>query len=171
MRTLIDPKSPDALDAPPSYLQRALVEDKQLLRIVWDEADGYPEHAWGYVEWSLRPYEQYYGCDGTTTENINLIGYRLCSELGLDYPALYEQAYADKDHIKPGQSWLRELTAKDWAAIETETIVPELSETALRGLLHDLEEINYHQLVSLLEDTFTELGYNVERYWERCQTN
>jgi len=159
---LLSPYSREAEAAPERIRARAKAENKKMKQIVWDEAGGYPQHAWGYVQWSIRPYEQGYGCDGTTSANIHLIALRFCEALGLDYPALYEKAYEWQGE-KPGQSWLRHY---DWAPIEEETIVPEVSEQALRDLLDDLGEINNHSVVAVLEEEFTRLGYNVEIWWE-----
>lgn len=157
-----DPTSTKAQEAPDHIRERAKEQGKKVLKIIWDKEGGYPEHAWGYVQWSIRPYEQRYGCDGTTDANIHLIALRLCEALKLDYPSLYEKAYAWQGE-KPGQSWLRSF---NWIPIEIETIIPELSEQALRNLLYDLGEINNRSVVEVLEIEFTKLGYNVERWWE-----
>jgi len=166
MKTLFEP-GVFPKDADSHYVKRAKAEDKQLLKIVWDDADGYPEHAWGYVQWSIRPYTQWYGCDGTTDENIHLIAKALCEALGLDYAALYEQAYNRPQDAPLGESWLRSMTAESWARIEAETIIPELSEISLCGILDDLHEINNHSFANLLENVFTSLGYDVGHYWLR----
>ncbi|MCI0558937.1 MAG: hypothetical protein MN733_10610 [Nitrososphaera sp.] len=159
---LFDANSREALAAPEEIRARAKAKNKQIKKIVWDKEGGYPEHAWGYVQWTIRPYEQRDGCDGTVDDNVHLIALRLCEALGLDYPMLYEKAYEWREE-KFSQSWLRNY---DWAPAERETIVPELSEQALRNLLYDLTEINNHSLVEVLEEEFTKLGYNVERWWE-----
>lgn len=164
MRTYHDPRNPPP-DVDAYFVKRALVENKALLKIVWDEASGYPEHAWGYVQWSVRPYVQWYGCDGTTDSNIHLIAYRLCTQLGLDYAALYEQAYNRPCDAPPGKSWLRLMGEENWAAIEAETVMPELSKLALCGVLDDLHEVNNHSFAYVLEKEFIRLGYDVEDYW------
>lgn len=158
MRYILDPSSPEAQKAPGRVLSRAKAEGKKVLRVVWDEKEGYPEHAWGYTQWSIRPYEQRYGCDGTTDSNIHLIALRLCEALNLDYSALYEKAYGKEEN------WLEDY---DWQAVEKETIVPELSEQALRGLLYDLGEINNRSLLNVLKQQFECMGYDVENWWER----
>ena len=160
MNILFHPHDEEAHDAPKYIRVRALKEGKQVLKIVWDKESGYPEHAWGFTQWSIRPYEQRYGCDGTTDLNIHLIALRLCEAIGIDYPALYEQAYNRES------SWLRNWTPADWKHIERETIVPELSEQALRNLLHDLGEINNRSILAVLEDKFTKLGHNVADWWK-----
>jgi len=177
VRELLDPRSSKAKAAFPGryqgvldYRKEAREQGKQLLHIIWDEADGYPEHAWGYEQWSLRPYEQWYGCDGTTDANIHLIAWQVCRALGLDYPALYEQAYS-KDRGYEGQPcWLRDF---DFEPYLEETVIPPCippSDEILRGVLHDLHEINNHSVANLLYDMFTELGYDVEQYWLRPNT-
>ena len=159
---LLDVHSREAQAAPEVIRARAKAENKKIKMIVWDQEGGYPQHAWGYIQWSIRPFEQRDGCDGTTDPNIHLIALRLCEAIGLDYPALYENAYEWQGE-KPGQSWLRHY---DWAPIEAETMVPEVSEQTLRNLLYDLGEINNHSVVAVLEEEFSRLGYNVENWWE-----
>lgn len=128
---LFAPDSCTALSAPFHIRTRAHQERKFIKQIIWDKEGGYPEHAWGYIQWSIRPYAQRYGCDGTTDANIHLIALRFCQALQLDYPTLYEKAYEWQGE-KPGKSWLRTF---NWQTTKAETIVPELSEQALRNLL------------------------------------
>lgn len=156
------PNDDEALKAPVRLRERALAEGKSIKQIVWDTEGDYPEHAWGYVQWSLRPYEQRQGCDGTVDLNVHLIGLRLCDGLGLDYKALYEKAY-ESDGDELDSSW---ITDEDWAEIEAETIVPELSQQSLKNLLNDLQEINNDSLLDVLEEEFTQLGYDVSYWWE-----
>lgn len=163
MRILFEPNQ-FPQDADPFFIKIAKATGKCLLKIIWDGADGYPEHAWGYVQWSVRPYTQWYGCDGTTDANIHFIAKTLCGRLGLVYADLYEQAYSRPQDEPLGQSWVRRF---DWNGTEAETVVPELSEITLCGVLHDLEEINNHSLVNLLSNVFTDFGYNIEEYWLR----
>ena len=156
------PNDDEALKAPERLRERALAEGKSIKQIAWDAEGGYPEHAWGYVQWSLRPYEQRQGCDGTVDLNVHLIGIRLCEGLGLNYKALYEKAYEwEGDDLNT--SW---ITDENWAEIEAETIVPDLSQKALKNLLYDLGEINNSSLIDVLEKEFTQLGYDVSFWWE-----
>ena len=159
---LLNPNNQEAHAVPERLRVLAQSEGKQIKQIVWDKEGGYPEHSWGYIQWSIRPYEQGQGCDGTVDLNVHLIGLRLCEELGLDYQALYEKAYEWED-IPRDSTWIKEY---DWDLVEVETIVPELSEKALRGLLFDLGEINNSSFIDILEEEFTKLGYNVEYWWE-----
>ena len=90
-------------------------------KIIWDEEGGYPEHAWGYVQYSPRPFRQGYGCDGTTDENIHLIAAVFCERLGLDYTEIYKEAYPDSsDGIE--QSMANLMDDKE---IHEETTIPE----------------------------------------------
>lgn len=162
MEILLTPQEAKRQGCDKATLKRAQSAGKRILKIVWDKEDGYPQHSWGFVQWSIRPYEQRYGCDGTTDGNIHLIALRLCEALGLDYPALYEKAYAARG-TKPGRSWIRTF---DWPRVEEETIIPKLSEQSLRHCLHDLGEINNRSILAVLEDEFTNLGYSVENWWE-----
>jgi hypothetical protein len=103
---LVSPYSREAEAAPERIRAWAKAENKEIKKIVWDKEGGDPQHAWGYTQWSVCPFEQRDGCDGTADSNIHLIALRLCEALSLDYPALYEKAYEWRGE-KPGQSWLR----------------------------------------------------------------
>lgn len=161
MRTLIEPRSHQANDAPDYVRERAITKRKKIIKIVWDEADGYPQHAWGYVQWSVRPYEPWYGCDGTTDANIHLIALGICQQLGLDYASLYAEAYPD---IGP---WTPPTDEQYWQEAHRQTIRPMLSDLGLCSVIHDLHEINNHSLANLLEQKFTALGFDVSDYWLR----
>lgn len=156
MEELLNPRSPKAKRAPEDVRKLAAASGKKVFHITWDEAGGYPRHAWGYEQWSVRPYEQGYGCDGTTDCNIHLIGRHLCSKLGLDYKELYTEAYREHDGDGFDSEWLDDL-----GRYEAETILPELSQRSLKLLLHDLEQINNHSLLRVLEEEFTRLSYDV----------
>jgi hypothetical protein len=162
---LFTPKQAEQIGAPSRVVAKARASKREVLRIVWDKEDGYPEHAWGYVQWSVRPFKQMDGCDGTIDDSVHLIAYRLCSQLGLDYAALIDEAYAWRDKDDNGD-WVRETTEEQWQAIERNTIVPKLSTQSLRRLLNDLTDINNHSLAALLHDTLKAMGYDVDEYWE-----
>ncbi len=159
---LLDINDPETQHAPARVQSYARRRGKQILRIVWDEDGGYPEKSWGYEQWSTRPYEQRQGCDGTVDMNVHLIGLRFCEELGLNYQMLYQKAYEQDDPLVETE-WIETV---DWEAIEAQTIVPELSEKTLKNLLYDLAEINNHSFVDVLQEEFTNLGFNVENWWE-----
>jgi hypothetical protein len=120
-----------------------------VLKITWDETGGYPAHAWGYVQWSVRPFTQGQGCDGTIDENVHLIGLRLCAQLGLDYAALHDEAYPKTPF---------EYSPEDQREAERETEIPPLSAEALQLLLEDLTDINNHSLRAVLEERLIEIG-------------
>ena len=160
MEELISPEDRKARFAPDRIREKALRQKGEILHIVWDKEDGYPEHAWGFEQWSVRPFQQGNGCDGTIDRNVHLIGKRLCAALGLDYKALYEEAYVWDTQTDDG-SWILLLDR-----YEDETIIPELSELSLKLLLDDLGDINNRSLVGVLEDRFTGLGYDVSEWWE-----
>lgn len=167
MREFIDPQDRQSRLAP-TYLQERMKQyleegkKRQYLRIIWDKADGYPDHAWGYIQWSIRPYEQRYGCDGTVDPNINLIGLRLCEQLGLDYKSLYRRAYLEHD----GNRYYEEDWIDYLSEFEGETIIPELSERSLRSLLNDLQSINMPSMIGVLKTEFERLGYSMANWWE-----
>ena len=165
MKELLSLDNPRVKRAPSHTLAEAQKREAQVLHIVWDKADGYPRHAWGFEQWSVRPYVQRQGCDGTTDENAHLIGLRFCEELGLPYADLYEQAYNRPCDDSPGQSWLRSMSEAAWAEIEAETIVPDLSAESLRASLDDLHDVNNHRFADLLEKKFAEAGYDMSFYW------
>lgn len=163
MRQLFDPLDERARAAPEQVRTAALWYRRQILKIVWDAADGYPQHAWGYVQWSVRPFTVGMRCDGTTDDNVHYIALRLCARLGLDYAALYERAYAWQRERSGG--WLRQVVPAEWARIASETVVPHLSGNALRALLFSLYEINNRSVVEVLEEEFARLGYAVDEWW------
>jgi hypothetical protein len=120
-------------------------------KIVWDAEGGYPEHAWGYPQYSPRPYRPGYGCDGTTDGNIHLIAAIVCERLGIDYAAAYAEAYSHDSTLAGTREWLNDLRRDPEVAAET--LVPEgTSNAVVAGMLHDLREINHHNLAGLLED-------------------
>jgi hypothetical protein len=164
MRQLFDPLDARVTDAPTHVRQDALRHRRQILKITWDAADGYPEHAWGYIQWSVRPFTVGMRCNGTTDDNVHYIAMRLCRRLGLDYPALYARAYAWQRDCA-NADWLRRVTAEEWGRIARETVMPHLAPNALRALLFSLYEINNRSVVEVLESEFTRLGFDVAGWW------
>jgi hypothetical protein len=136
-------------------------------RIEWDAAGGYPQHAWGYVQFSPRPYRLGYGCDGTVDANVHLIAERMTAAIGLDYDALYRQAYPDSAADVPvgqGNAPAPELPEED---VASETILPEAPTPEVWLLvLCDLASINNHELVGVLLETLEARGVPVGRFWE-----
>ena len=138
-------------------------------KITWDADGGYPEHAWGYVQYSPRPFRQGYGCDGTTDDNIHLIATVLCARLGLDYISLYKQAYPGDDDV---ECWITGLLANN--EIHQETIIPEHTGCdELILMLSDLYQINNRSLVSVLEESLMDKELDVRGWYleeERLRT-
>ncbi|HPA02578.1 MAG TPA: hypothetical protein PLK29_10225 [Chiayiivirga sp.] len=129
-------------------------------KIVWDREDGYPEHSWGFMQWTVRPFVQGYGCDGTTDRNVHLVALTLCGMLGIDYRRCYREAYADCDG-----AWIEALL--DDAGLAEETRLPaEPSLDAIVLMLSDLGQINNRSLVSVLAEALEDRGWPVARYWD-----
>ena len=162
MKRLINPNNPSAQEAPAKLREMALKDGLQLLQITWDKEGGYLEHAWGFEQWSVRPYRLGYGCDGTTDENIHFIAWKVCEIVGIDYPALYWEAYQENL-----------LDFGEWDRVAQETEIPDLENLTLtmRGILHDLNEINCRSVRDLLEDILEGLGYNMAEWWNYREEN
>jgi hypothetical protein len=130
-------------------------------KIVWDKEGGYPEHAWGFAQYSPRPFRQGYGCDGTTDANIHLVALTLCGRIGLDYTALYKKAYPDADNA---ESWLSALAKNEGLLLET--LIPEIAGVdEFKLALSDLYQVNNRSLSSELEDALEEMGISVAEWW------
>lgn len=128
-------------------------------KILWDEAGGYPQNAWGNIQYSCRPFYQGYGCDGTTDRNVHLIARKVCDMLGLDYLALYREAYPDSDETP----WFADdINDK---ALLAETLVPtEVTEDVIVLMLSDLYQINNRSIVAVLEDALEGTGRFDQRF-------
>src|SRR5215213_5597230 len=130
MRELLDPDEPRAARAPRHVRDLAAKQADaatRILHIVWDEADGYPEHGWGNEQWSIRPYRVGQGCDGTIECNMHFVAIELMERVGIDYRQLYEEAY-------PGES-LDEWPSAEYAAVlAAESVLPEPDAEALECL-------------------------------------
>ena len=119
-------------------------------KIIWDAEGGFPGFSHGTIQYSPRPYVQGYGCDGTSDENIHLIGSLLCAKLDIDYIAAYVQAY---DPAAEELEWLRSLSSNQ--SLFDETVIPECAgPNELAFMLSDLYAINHRSLVCVLEDIF-----------------
>ena len=122
----------------------------QFKLFVWDEADGYPEHVWGYTQCSVRPYFQGMGCDGTTDGNILLIAREYCERIRIDFVQAYNRAYAERDGFS-------ERSEFDYLEdYRSETCIPDEIDEAL--VLDDLNDINFRSMVSELEEEFERIG-------------
>lgn len=135
-------------------------------KIVWDKECGYPEHAWGYIQYTVRPYIQGYGCDGTTDENIHLIAATLCGRLGVNYAGTYIAAYLEDSTMTGTRTWVKKLLAN--GDVISETVIPECcSANVVRLALADLHQINNRSLVEVLEERLSTLGMDVSDWEER----
>lgn len=135
-------------------------------KIVWDGEGGYPEHSWGYIQYSPRPYVQGYGCDGTTDECIHLLAATFCARLQIHYVRSYQQAYPNEDRSPSALNWLRTIT-HDTALLAETIIPPETTLDTLRLALSDLYQINNRSLVMVLENKFKQQGYDVTDWWKQ----
>lgn len=152
---------------PPDLLARleaiaAEVPGGRVKTIVWDEAGGYPRHSWGVTQWTVRPYLPGYGCDGTTDSNIHLIAMTLCAKLGLDYEAMYREAYAG-ENLDWVDGWVGRATAD--MELVSETVIPgAVTEDVLIVMLSDLYQINNRSLCCVLEERLEAAGFDVRDF-------
>lgn len=136
-------------------------------KIVWDEAGGYPEHAWGFVQYTVRPYHPGYGCDGTTDLNIHLIAEILAERAGLNYSQVYRSAYPDQPQHH--REWL--IAIRSNSKLKTETLIPRtqrLNDWILA--LGDLYEINNRSLVQELSDCLNLRFPALQSWWKHYST-
>lgn len=154
MRELLRPDDPAASRAPRHVREKAASRgeaETRILHIVWDEEEGYPQTAWGYEQWSVRPYRVGQGCDGTIEESMHFVALHLLARVGIDYRALYRDAYPDSSLDGwPSPDQL------DWLAEETS--FPPLDVESLELLLHDLYDTNHRTLEDLLRSRLESLG-------------
>lgn len=147
-----------------SLHQRAqLIPGGFVKRIVWTVEDGYPAHSAGYTQWTLRPYYQGYGCDGTTDDCVHYIGFKLCQSLGIDYAAAYAKAYTDTTLDEAREMFSDDSFSK---ATRDETILPELPPTkeTVALLLSDLYQLNNRSFCEVLVELFSAKGFDVEDF-------
>jgi hypothetical protein len=109
------------------------------LKIVWKKSTPSP----GFIQWTIRPYVQSMGCDGTTDGPIHLIAKTFVQRQGENYEALYKKAYPSGSN-----GWLRDLE-RNYTA---ETIIPQNIDPKL--MLSDLYDINNRSLVEVLSEKF-----------------
>lgn len=120
-------------------------------KIIWDKDGGHPEHALGFVQYSLRPYRQGYGCDGTTDKNIHLIASVMTQREDWDYVDLYQKAYGDRDDVSWVADWVNDLQHNP--SLQNETRIPTANSTKTWAMtLNDLYQINNRSLEAVLEE-------------------
>ena len=166
MKEILGIATARSMGAPQAVLDKARASNRKVLHIVWDQADGYPAHGWGYQQWSVRPFQQGDGCDGTIDENVHFIAFQFCQQLGIDYAAALDRAYGWQKEREQAGEWVRHMSPQDWEALAAQTVLPPLSQKTLRRLLDDLGDINNSSLIEVLEREFTTRGFNVENWWE-----
>ena len=150
----------EAAFCPQHVIENAVRTKRKIIRIVWDESH-IPEHAKGFVQWSIRPYRVTDTCDGTRDGVCFLMGLRLCERLGLNISQLFDKAYpkeagyfADKDNL----AYL--------ALLKDEVEMPkQINSVVLRQFLYSLRSMNHRSFADVLEAAFSDLGYDVSEYY------
>lgn len=162
----IQPRRSTGENYPLSWLiqsaeKAASLPNGYIKKILWDAEGGYPEHAYGFIQYSPRPFFQGYGCDGTTDENVHLIAMALCNLLGIDYVSVYAQAYPDAEDDT--LDWIKGLPLDQ--EIVAETIVPKSAGTReLALMLHDLQAINNRSVIDVLLDVFEHRDIQIDEW-------
>jgi hypothetical protein len=154
MRELLPPADPIAQRAPRHVREAAArrqESETRILHIVWDEEEGYHPDSWGFEQWSIRPYRVGQGCDGTVEENMHFVAIHLTWQLGIDYYAMYADAYPDRSLV----GWPR---PEQLDGLHAETEIPPLDDDSLELLLHDLYDTNHRKLEDLLRMRLEGLG-------------
>ena len=129
----------------------SVIPNGYIKKIVWDEEGGYPAHAYGVIQYSIRPYQQGYGCDGTTDCNIHLIASVICGKLGVDYSDAYALAYENGNENGCIEGLSRNME------LQAETVIPEkFGGHEISLMLHDLYQINNRSLVEVIEEMLIE---------------
>lgn len=130
----------DSIDSPQLWLHENKGKYPNLnfwiKKIVWKK----PKHAAGYIQYSLRPYTQGYGCDGTTTSNILYITQCFLKKKNIDILKILNEAYPDEKF---------NLNFR-LNTIESETFIPNTIDSTL--IIEDLHSINYHTFAVLVDD-------------------
>lgn len=156
----------ERIEALKSLDARATQIGGYIQHILWDAEDGYPPHACGFIQHTLRPYRQGYGCDGTTDQNIHLIAMTLCERLDIDYAQAYVDAYGQDSTLEYAQAWITRSRADE--NLKNETIVPaDVSDDVLRLMLSDLYQINNRSLVDVLSEKLMVIGRDVDDWWQK----
>jgi len=124
--------------------------DSWLKYIYYEVLDSNGRLARWWVEMSVRPYIQGYGCDGTTDEPIHAIANRLAAAYGIYYPDLLVSAYPDSYSPDEDFAWLTDK------AVLGETFIPDKIDPMLT--LDDLMSINNYQVADLLGELLAERG-------------
>jgi len=134
-----------------------------LVMITWTVQDGYPAHAAGFTQWTVRPVHPGYGCDGTTDDNVHLMGMLISECLGIDYAEAYASAYDDTPLAEAREMFASILSD---TSIKQNTILPTLppTEDTLILLLSDLYQLNNRSLCDVLAERFASKGFEVDDF-------
>ena len=97
--------------------------------------------------WALRPFLQGMGSDFDSAGPIHLIAKRLCEEVGIEFKALYREAYPEGDDYK----WIDTLEVYDGDIGQEEVFDPVLA-------IQDLRSINKTSLADLLAEHWIKKG-------------
>lgn len=140
-----------------------------LVMITWTVEDGYPVHAAGYTQWTVRPVHPGYGCDGTTDDNVHLMGMHICQSLGIDYAEAYASAYDDTP-LEEAREMFASILADP--SIRQTTLMPALPPTkeTLILLLSDLYQLNNRSFTDVLCQRFASKGLEVDDFCLREDT-
>lgn len=132
-----------------------------ILKIIWDDPDEYPEHAFGYEQYTVRPYHLGYGCDGTTDRNIHLIAATVFNRIGINYGQAYVDAYSDEFNSNNRQAGIDDMNDCSDPVITGETVIPENNDLrTIQAVLHDLYDINNRSLVARLTELLLEKRFD-----------
>lgn len=133
-----------------------------LVKIVWDREGGYPEHAWGYIQWTVRPVWPGFGCDGTADAEHHARACQLLVRLGINADEVYSRAYADE-----GRNWLPSHSLQAVKPGE-DYILPEgmPGMNEIRDMLYDLEQINNSSYLAGIVGELEKKGIEVPDYGE-----
>lgn len=97
---------------------------------------------------SKRPYTLGQACDGSISAPVIALYADFCKARGLDAVALLQRAYPDEDAWDI-ETFTRTRADADWQGTNFPAV---WNAKAVQGLLASLTEINYHQLIGIVED-------------------
>lgn len=139
------------------------IPDGHLKKIVWTVEDGYPAHAAGFVQWTVRPFFQGRGCDGTTDGCVHFIAIKICECLGINYAAAYAKAYADTS-LSQAKKMVKDIVEEQTS--RAEVILPDLppSRDVIALMLSDLYAINNRSLCEVLVSKLARKGFDVDDF-------
>lgn len=145
-------------------LKKRLFNGPWIKKIVWDEEGGYPKHSWGFIQYTLRPYRQGYGCDGTTDKNIHLIASTMAKREGWDYEAIYREAYNHEKNHEWLHDWLQHIQDPNGDTAKETVIPPQNTAKTWALALNDLYQINNRSLEAALEELVLDAYPKAKKY-------